>query len=508
MSSIQDATLFQQVYNYVQETSLLESTLALLEWDEHTGLPKEAGLYRADQVTFLSGLTHQRKTDPKLGDWISELSQSPLAQDPNSDIGATIRGLKRDFDRNIQLPESLVKRTAHAISVGQQVWAASKETNDFKTFLPYLAEIVSLRREEATLLSHNRACKYDSLLDQYEEEATTDEVVSVFSELRIQLVELVLSIANSKSGPTGRSLLGTFEIDKQKQLSRWVAEKIGYQFERGRLDETEHPFCTTLGPNDHRILTRYFEDSFSSGLYGSLHEAGHGMYEQGLPTEWFGMPAGSAASLGVHESQSRLWENMIGRSREFWQWCLPEASRIFPQLADFSVDQIYADLNRVEPSLIRIEADEATYNLHILIRFELERELIDGNLTCEDLPQAWSDRYQTYLGIRPANHAVGVMQDVHWSAGLIGYFPTYTLGNIFAAQLMVAAREELGDLDCMISQGDFRPLLLWLREKVHKHGRCFKPTQLIANACHVPLSSKPLMDYLGKKLKPLYQVPE
>jgi len=508
MSSIQDATLFQQVYNHVRETSLLESTLALLEWDEHTGLPKEAGLYRADQVTFLSGLTHQRKTDPKLGDWLLELSQSPLAQDPNSDIGATIRGLKRDFDRNIQLPESLVKRTAHAISVGQQVWAASKETNDFKTFLPYLAEIVSLRREEATLLSHNRACKYDSLLDQYEEEATTDEVVSVFSELRIQLVELVLSIANSESGPTGRSLLGTFEIDKQKQLSRWVAEKIGYQFERGRLDETEHPFCTTLGPNDHRILTRYFEESFSSGLFGSLHEAGHGMYEQGLPTEWFGMPAGSAASLGVHESQSRLWENMIGRSREFWQWCLPEASRIFPQLADFSVVQVSSELNRVEPSLIRIEADEATYNLHILIRFELERELIDGNLTCEDLPQAWSDRYQTYLGIRPANHAVGVMQDVHWSAGLIGYFPTYTLGNIFAAQLMVAAKEELGDLDCMISQGDFRPLLLWLREKVHKHGRCFKPTQLIANACHAPLSSKPLMDYLGKKLKPLYQVPE
>lgn len=230
------------------------------------------------------------------------------------------------------------------------------------------------------------------------------------------------------------------------------------------------------------------------------------MYEQGLPTDWFGTPAGSAASLGVHESQSRLWENMIGRSHAFWQWCLPEAVKVFPQLAEFSVEQIYQDLNRVAPSLIRIEADEATYNLHILIRFELERELIDGNLACEDLPQAWSDRYQSYLGIRPTNHSEGVMQDVHWAAGLIGYFPTYTLGNIFAGQLMVAAEQELGELDGMISQGDFRPLLEWLRAKVHRHGRCFKPTLLISNACHAPLSSRPLMDYLEKKLKPLYQI--
>lgn len=506
MNSTQATQLFQQVYDHARETSFLESTLALLEWDEHTGLPEQAGLYRADQVTFLSGLTHKRKTDPKLGEWLSELSNSELAEEPNSVLGASIRGWKRDFDRNIQLPESLVKRTAHAISVGQQIWASTKGNNDFDTFLPYLKEIVSLRREEATLLAQNRDCRYDGLLDQYEEEATTAEVDLLFIQLRDQLVNLVQTIGNSEHGPTGRSLQGTFDIEKQKQLSRWVAEKIGYQFERGRLDETQHPFCTALGPNDHRILTRYFQDSFSSGLYGTLHEAGHAMYEQGLPTDWFGMPAGSAASLGVHESQSRLWENMIGRSHAFWQWCLPEAVKVFPQLEKFSIEQIYGDLNRVAPSLIRIEADEATYNLHILIRFELERELIDGDLACEDLPQAWSDRYQSYLGIRPANHSEGVMQDVHWAAGLIGYFPTYTLGNIFAAQLMGAAEQELGELDGMISQGDFRPLLEWLRAKVHRHGRCFKPTLLISNACHAPLSSRPLMDYLEKKLKPLYQI--
>lgn len=229
------------------------------------------------------------------------------------------------------------------------------------------------------------------------------------------------------------------------------------------------------------------------------------MYEQGLPTEWFGLPAGSAASLGVHESQSRLWENMIGRSKEFWQWCLPHAQKWFPQMNGVSVDSIYGDLNRVEASLIRIEADEATYNLHILLRFELERALIDGGLECKDLPMAWSDRYESYLGIRPANDSEGVMQDVHWAAGLIGYFPTYTLGNLFAAQLMNAASEELSGLPNMIKSGNFRPLLEWLRSRVHQFGRCHKPTDLIAAATGQSLSSGPFMDYLSEKLTPLYR---
>jgi carboxypeptidase Taq len=490
----------------MRETSLIESTIALLEWDEHTGLPNQAGWFRAEQLTLLSGLAHQRNTSPALGEWLSELEKSVLASEPNSDMGASIRAMKRDYDRNVQLPESLVKRTAHAVSVGQQVWAASKSTSDFATFLPYLSEIVALRKEEATLLSKDSVCKYDSLLDQYEPNAKTAELIPLFAELRDQLIVLVQDLQGSNCKPDGKSLQGCFDIEQQKRLSRWVAEQIGYQFDRGRLDETEHPFCTTLGPNDHRILTRYFENSFSSGLYGTLHEAGHGMYEQGLPTEWFGLPAGSAASLGVHESQSRLWENAIGRSKAFWQWCLPHAQTYFSSLSAISVDSIFADLNVVEPSLIRIEADEATYNLHILIRFELERELIDGDLQCKDLPDAWSDRYQKYLGIRPTNHAEGVMQDVHWAAGLIGYFPTYTLGNLFAAQLMEAASCELGDLQVMFSKGNFEPMLRWLRENVHRYGRCYDPVPLMRNACGCDLSSKPIMDYLSKKLRPIYRV--
>ena len=497
--------IFQQTYNYVRETTLLESTLALLEWDERTGLPSQAGEHRAEQVTFLSGLVHQRKTSPQYGDWLRELAQSELAMQPNSPVSASIRGMKRDFDKNIQLPESLVKRIAHAVTVGQQVWAEAKPKNDFASFLPHLDAIVQLRREEASILSTNASCRYDSLLDQYEEDAKTEEVAVVFADLRKRLVPLVQTLTQSKSGPDGQSIVGVFDIAKQKEFSLWVAKQIGFQFERGRLDETDHPFCTTLGPNDHRILTRYHADSFSSGLYGTLHEAGHGMYEQGLPTEWFGLPAGSAASLGVHESQSRLWENMVGRSKEFWQWCLPHAKKWFPQLREVSVDSVFADLNRVEASLIRIEADEATYNLHILLRFELERELIDGDLQSVDLPSAWSDRYESYLGIRPGNDSEGVMQDVHWAAGLIGYFPTYTLGNIFAAQLMNAARDDLGELPSMIAKGDFRPLLQWLRTKVHQHGRCLKPTELVSSAIGKPISSQPFLDYLTDKLTPLYK---
>ncbi|MEQ1825353.1 MAG: carboxypeptidase M32 [Pirellula sp.] len=496
-------SLFQRVYDYVRETSLLETTLALLEWDERTGLPHHAAHYRADQVTFLSGWIHRRKTDSQYGDWLRDLARSSLASDPESQMGATIRGLKRDFDKNVQLPESLVKRIANAVTVGQQVWSEAKPKNDFAAFLPCLNNIVALRREESEILSAERACKYDSLLDQYEEDALTAEVVDVFAELRRQLVPLVKRLTNSH-GPDGQSISGAFDVSKQREFSKWVAEKIGFEFMSGRLDETDHPFCTTLGPHDHRILTRYSEDSFSSGLFGTLHEAGHGIYEQGLPQEWFALPPGSAASLGVHESQSRLWENMVGRSRPFWQWCLPHAQKCFPSLGSVSVDKIYADLNRVEASLIRIEADEATYNLHILLRFELERELIDGDLQCEDLPQAWSNRYFEYLGIRPSDDRQGVMQDVHWAAGLIGYFPTYTLGNIFAAQLMQAAARDLGDVDNMLSKGEFHPLLSWLRDRIHRHGRCFKPMQLIQNACGESLSSGPLIAYLETKLTPLY----
>ncbi len=271
------------------------------------------------------------------------------------------------------------------------------------------------------------------------------------------------------------------------------------------MDETSHPFCTTLGPDDCRILTRFQLDNFPSGFYGTLHEAGHGLYEQGLPGEWYGLPAGAAASLGVHESQSRMWENFVGRSQAFWKWCLPELqASLGGTWDDVSLEQVYRDANRVQPSLIRVEADEVTYNLHILIRFEIEQELISGDLQVADAPQAWNDRYFRYLGIRPATNATGILQDIHWSAGLIGYFPTYTLGNLYAAQLMEAIKRDLGDVDSAIRKGDFEPLRNWLVKHVHQFGRCYHPGQLVQQACGQPLDATPLANYLRQKLEPVY----
>jgi carboxypeptidase Taq len=485
---------------HTRETSLLESTMAVLEWDEHTGLPEQAAEHRADQLALLSGLVHRRRTDPRVGEWIASAADHPEALDPHTPIGAFVRCMKRDYERHIRLPESLVKAISHATSLGQQVWVKAKRENDFAAFAPNLTEIVRLRREEANLLSNPGQSPYDALLDQYEEGAKSQDVKRVFEDLKQALVPLIQSAADApRRDPRWQSM--EFDVDSQRAFSHWVAERIGFDFSRGRLDETEHPFCTTLGPHDHRILTRYDLHSFSSGLYGVLHEAGHGMYEQGFDMEWFGTPVASAASLGVHESQSRLWENLVGLAEPFWQWCLPHARDWFPQLEPFSVDAMVSELIRIQPSLIRIESDEVTYNLHILIRFELELALIQDQLPVGDLPAAWAEQYESTLGIRPENDSVGVLQDVHWAAGLIGYFPTYTLGNIYSAQLFEAADRDLGGVHDSIRRGQFEPLLDWLRSRIHHFGRRYEPMQLIERASGTPVTSAPLIRHLTRKVQ-------
>lgn len=492
--------LIEQVYEHARQASLLSGTLALLEWDHHTYMPAQGGEFRSEQVTQLSGWLHQRQTDPAYGDWLRALSSSDAMTNLSAVDRANIRGLLRDYEKNVLLPEALVMATARATSRGQQIWVEAKQKRDFGMFRSALEEIVNLRREEASILQKPNRTRYDSLLDQYEEGADSSQVEKVFTELSASLIPLVReALEREARHPSHLAIAADFPIDGQRALSHWVAEKIGFDFDRGRLDETEHPFCTTLGPHDHRILTRYHVDSYSSGLYGVLHEAGHGMYEQGLPVAMHGLPAGAAASLGVHESQSRLWENLVGRSRGFWTWLYPEAIRFLPGLSQVSIDQILADLRRVQRSLIRIEADEATYNLHIFIRFEIEKRLIDESLPVEELPSLWRDRYRECLGIEPSHDGEGVLQDVHWSAGLIGYFPTYALGNLYAAQLMESATRDLGDLESMFARGEFQPLLAWLREKVHVHGRSFLPHELMQRANGVPLSAQPFLNDLTKK---------
>lgn len=495
---------WKEIQAFVSDTAKLEATVALLEWDDRTYLPHRGGAYRAEQTTLLSGMIHRRLTDPRLGEMLQQLSASDLMSDPATPMTASVRRMLKDFRRNSRLPVELVEATTKATVLGQQAWEAARAADSWSAFAPHMETIFDLKRQEAELLRDDGTL-YDALLDQYEDGANSKSLTVVFAGLRDSLVTLVQELNESNRKPDGQSWRRSVPIDLQRQSSRWVAAHIGYQFERGRLDETSHPFCTTLGPDDCRILTRFQAEYFPSGFYGTLHEAGHGMYEQGLPRDWYGLPAGTAASLGVHESQSRMWENFVGRSREFWQWCLPELqTRLAGTWDDLTTEQVFRDANRVQPSLIRVEADEVTYNLHILIRFEIEQELIAGELKVVDAPQAWNDRYHQYLGIRPQTYADGILQDIHWSAGLIGYFPTYTLGNLYAAQLMEAARADLGQLDRDLARGDFRPLLDWLRREIHSFGQCFHPGQLIQRACGKPLDANPLVNYLRQKLEPVY----
>ncbi|MGB7344166.1 MAG: carboxypeptidase M32 [Pirellulaceae bacterium] len=503
-----DTALFDSVCDQARRATLLQSAAETLEWDERTGMPEKASEYRAQQISTLHAMVHQLRTDEAYGGNLETLA-TQIDDNAFDDVSATIRGLTRDWQRNRKLPTDLVKRVATARVRGQQIWDQSRKADDFSLFAPMLTEMVELQRESGQRMAEGTdRDAYGALLDTYEPNACVDELQAVFGELRTHLVRLIAEIRDAPNQPKLEILQRDFPIQSQRHFSRYVSEQIGFDFARGRLDETSHPFCTTLGPHDCRILTRYERNWLPGGLYGSMHEAGHGMYEQGLRTDdWFGLPPGTYGSLGIHESQSRLWENQVGRSRSFWQWLLPEAQRTFPEsLGDVSLDEIYFAANTIRPSLIRVEADEATYNLHILIRFDLERQLIDGSLAVKDLPAAWNSRYESDLGITPPSDANGVLQDVHWSAGLFGYFPTYTLGNLISAQLYDAAEHDLGGLDAMFAVGDFGTLLHWLRRNVHRHGQCYSQSDLVQHATGSALSAEHLVNYLRSKLCPLYGI--
>jgi len=497
---------FEKLCAHARETALLESINDLLGWDERTKMPPAAGEYRADQITYLAGQVHRRQTDPQLGDWLAELAESELAADPHSDPGATIRVMRRNYEKRCKLPQQLVEELTRTSVRGQQQWVEARNNDDFASFAPTLKKIYDLRRQEAEAVGYDEV-PYDALLDDYEPDEKTSNVARVLAGLREELVPLVSAIAESGRGPQRELLHRHFPKVKQESFGALAAEKIGFDFRRGRLDETHHPFCGGAGPDDVRITTRYDVSYFPSAFYSILHEAGHGMYEQGLRTDWFGLPPGSACSLGIHESQSRLWENLVGRSRAFWQHFLPQAKEAFPEsLADVSLDDMYFAVNDVQASLIRVEADEATYNLHIIIRFELEQALLNDELKVDELPAAWNEKYRHYLGITPPSDADGVLQDVHWSAALVGYFSTYSLGNLYASQLFEQAEKDLGDLHAQFAAGEFEPLRHWLQQKVHRVGQCVPAAELVQQVTGEPLSHGPLMRHLRGTLGPLYGI--
>jgi len=475
------------------EIADLSHAASLLSWDQETHMPRRGGEARAQLQATLAGVRHAKLVAPELSEIVERCAERA---EPHGVLAAEVREARRILNRVTRLPERLAREKAAAAAQGHEAWAAARAARDFALFRPALERLVSLAREEAQLLSRAGDAPYDVLLDEYEPGARAADVARWLGDLRRELAPLVQAAARSSRRPDPRAATGSFPRAAQLAFARDVAERFGFDFERGRLDEAPHPFCSGFGPDDVRLTWRADEHDFRPALFGILHEAGHGLYEQGLPAAWQRTPLGDAVSLGVHESQSRLWENLVGRSASFWRWALPRFRQAFPGARALTEERLLPLLHSSEPSLIRVEADQGTYDLHVCVRFELERALFAGELEVAELPAAWDEAYAATLGLRPPDASAGVLQDIHWSMGAFGYFPTYTLGNLIAAQLFAAAGRALGDLDALFARGEFRPLLEWLRENVHRHGSRYPAGELVQRATGRPLDSA---DYLAQR---------
>jgi carboxypeptidase Taq len=494
---------YAELTRRARDCALLESCAGLLGWDERTYMPHGGSAHRGEQMALLARLRHELFTAAAVGELLARVEGTPLVADPEDDAAVNVRELRRLYDRAVKVPKELVEELARVTTRAQQVWQEARQASDFSAFLPSLGQVVRLKREEAQAVGY-AGVPYDALLDEYEPGATTAEVTATFAALRDELAPLVEAILASGRRPPA-VLEGDYPVERQQAFGRSAAAALGFDFEGGRLDVTTHPFCSGIGPGDCRITTRYNPKFFNEAFFGILHEAGHGIYDQGLPAEHYGTPRGTFASLGIHESQSRLWENQVGRGRPFWDHFFPLARREFPAaLGGVSADDFYSAINDVRPSFIRVEADEATYNLHIILRFELEQALVSGDLAPADVPGAWNEKFKRSFGLTPPDDRRGCLQDIHWSGGGIGYFPTYTLGNLYAAQFMGQARGDLPGLDDDFRRGQFGRLRGWLNEKIHRPGQRHRAGELCRRVTGRPLSHRPLLTYLRDKYAPLY----
>ncbi len=458
------------------EAATFSTTAAMLSWDQETRMPEEAAEWRSIQLATLSGRAHEIRTSDAWRQAIDAALASELA--PREQ--ATVLEMRRRYERASKLPTTLVEEEAALTSRAKGIWASARESSDFPRFAPVLGELLDLAREKAERWGY-RDEPYDALLESYERGADTASIAELFGTLRPRLREIGRAAVDRSASRAPTLPEGPYPVEAQTAFNREVAESLGFRFSAGRIDTTAHPFCTTLGPADVRLTTRYDERDFTSSLFGVIHETGHGLYEQGLSPTDFGTPAGEAVSLGIHESQSRLWENHIGRSRTFWAKWYPRARDCFACLAPVSLDSFVNHVQRARNSFIRVEADEATYDLHILLRFDLERRMLNGDLAVGDVPDAWNAAFEELFGITPPDDRRGCLQDIHWAMGGLGYFPTYTLGNLSAAQLFASARE-IPEIDEAIQRAEYGPLLGWLRRHVHDHGATLDPDEIVRRA--------------------------
>ncbi len=484
--------------------SRLEQAAAVLGWDMETYMPEEGVIPRAEQLALLSELAHTWMTSDEMAHAIEQAEEQVRGGEYFSDEVSMVRAARRVYDIKVKIPPDLVARFARATTRANSIWIKARMKSDFGLFKPALAELVELNIEQAEHLGY-RESRYDALLDLFEPDLTTAQVEGLFNELKSQLVPMVRDIS-SKIKINGDAFPNQkYDYSKQKEFSLLVLKDMRFNFARGRLDLSAHPFTTSFTPYDVRITTRFAEDDPLSSLFSTIHEGGHALYDQGLPLEHLDTPLCQPISLGVHESQSRLWENIVGRSKGFWKHYLPILKTHFPGQFDFlNMEQIYRIVNRPKPGLIRVESDELTYNLHIFIRFEIEKDIIAGSVAVEDIPELWNSKYREYLGITPPNDALGCLQDIHWAHGSIGYFPTYTIGNLLAAQLYAKAVEEHPGITGETETGKFDTLLGWLRTNVHKHGTRYTLAELVRAITGSDIRVQPFVSYLHEKFNGLY----
>lgn len=495
----------QQLKKILAEVSDLQNASRLLGWDQQTYMPPGGAEARGNQLGTLQSIAHKKFVSDQVGQLLEDLESYHEELDPDSDDARLIQVTRREYEKRTKVPADFVAEFSRVTTRAHGAWEKAREDDDFSHFQPHLEKIVGMRRQYADFFAPYDHV-YDPLLDDYEPGMKTETVQKIFSELRPLQVELIQAIEGKDQVEDG-FLHQHFDEKKQWDFGEEVVTKFGYDWKRGRQDKATHPFTTHFGVGDVRITTRIDPQFLNSGLFSTLHEAGHAIYEQGVAEELERSPLGQGASLAVHESQSRMYENLVGRSYPFWRHFYPRLQEIFPtQLGEVELDTFYKGINKVEPSLIRVEADEATYNLHVMLRLELEIALMENEIEVAHLPEAWNARMEDYLGVTPPNDQKGVLQDVHWSSGYFGYFSTYSLGNLVSVQLWEKIQEDIPGLVDEIRSGEFSSLLAWLRENIHRHGAKFKPQELIQRATGSEIDPEPYMNYLKSKFSEIYQL--
>ncbi len=487
---------------HLTEIAKLGSAAALLGWDLQTHMPPKGNAFRAQVQGKLTRLAFELSTADALGTYLAELTRddslSPLEK-------ASVRLNKKAYDRARSVPAEFVEEREIARAEAQGAWIEARRTNNFALFQPHLEKMVGFARRLSEFYGYDEH-PYDALLEDFEPGMTCRQLRAIIEPLKSELVPFVQELATRGTPPDTKILSGDYDVDELRRLTRHALEIIGYDFEAGGLADVAHPFTTTIGPGDVRVTNRYLEKQLLSGLFGALHEGGHALYNQGLPEELVPLGLAAGSSNGIHESQSRMIENQVGRSRPFWQFLQPVLAEHFPKFKRAKAETLYRACNAVAPSLIRVEADEVTYNLHIMLRFEIEAGLVDGSIDVAGLPARWNRAMNDYLGVVPPTDSEGVLQDVHWSFGYMGYFPSYMLGNLYAAQMLPTIRKALPNLDGELQRGDLKSLRGWLRENVHRHGAAYEPDELIRRITGAPLDSTHFVNYVREKYSDIYQL--